>query len=72
MLELFVNTLTADDKYSLLNRHNLLPNIYMQLSHKQKKIFSVFLHFRNRDLILNIFKQKMNLIAHICLMNLRP
>ena len=41
----FVNTLTADDKYCLLNRYNLLPHFHMQLSHKQKKIFSVFLHF---------------------------
>ena len=32
----FVNTLTAKDKYSLLNRDNLTQPIDMQLSHKQK------------------------------------
>ena len=36
MLGLFVNTLTGDDKYSLLNRDNLLQDLQMQLSRKQK------------------------------------
>ena len=35
-LNLFVNTLTADDKYSLLNRENLTQPIQMELSQKQK------------------------------------
>ena len=35
-LSLFVNTLTADDKYSLLNRENLTQPIQMELSQKQK------------------------------------
>ena len=36
ILSLFVNTLTADDKYSLLNRENLTQPIQMELSQKQK------------------------------------
>ena len=33
---MYVNTLTADDKYSLLKRDNLLQPIQMQLSNKHK------------------------------------
>ena len=56
---LFVNILTADDKYSLLNNDNLMQRIQIQLSKKQK-VFSRFLstflksrinfgHFRKKD-----------------------
>ena len=38
---MFANILTADDKYSLLNRDNLRQPIQMQLSQKQKT-FSKF------------------------------
>ena len=38
ILGLFVNTLTTDDKYSLLNRVNLTHPMQMELSKKQKKI----------------------------------
>ena len=38
---LFVNSLTADDKYSLLNRGNLLQDFEMHLSQK-RKIFCWF------------------------------
>ena len=34
ILRLFVNRFTADDKYSLLNRDNLMEPIQMQLSEK--------------------------------------
>ena len=37
ILGLFVNTLTADDEYCLLNRDNLFQHLQMQLSQKQKK-----------------------------------
>ena len=59
ILGLFVDILTADDKYSLLNKDNLMQPIQMQLSKKQKtfsEIFSAFLksrlnfeHFRKKD-----------------------
>ena len=42
ILWLFINTLTADEKYSFRNRENLLPAIQMILSKKQK-IFNQFL-----------------------------
>ena len=41
ILRLFVNTLTADDKYSLINRRNFTQPIQILLSKKQK-IFSEF------------------------------
>ena len=58
-LRLFLNTLTAHDKYSLLNRDNLRQPIEMQLSQKQEtfsEIVSAFLksilnvkHFQKKD-----------------------
>ena len=59
ILRLFVNTLTADDKYSLLNIDNSRQPNQMQLSQKQKtfsQIYSLFLkstldfeHFQRKD-----------------------
>ena len=54
--------MTADDKYSLLKKGNLVQDFKMQLSRK-RKIFSkyfffFFLYFLNLDSMLNIFKQK--------------
>ena len=59
ILRLFVNTLTDDDKYSLLDRENLTQPIQMLLSQKQKtssQFFSAFLkstlnftHFQKKD-----------------------
>ena len=59
ILILFFNPLTVDDKYSLLNRGNLLQHFQMQLSQK-RKIFSGlffaysklrfnFVHFQKKD-----------------------
>ena len=39
ILELFLNTLTADDKYSLLNKGKLTQSIHMHLSKKKKTFF---------------------------------
>ena len=36
ILGLFVNTLTVDDKYSLLKKDNLTQTIQMELSKKEK------------------------------------
>ena len=59
ILRLFVNTLTADDKYSLLNRDNLTQPIRRLFSQKRKtfsQFFSEYLqsslnceHFRKND-----------------------
>ena len=49
ILKLFVNTLTADDKYSHLNRRNLMEPIQILLSVKKKsfsQFFSSFLKFK--------------------------
>ena len=46
VLIMFFNILTADDKYSVLNRDSLRQPIQMQLSQKQKtfsQVFSAFL-----------------------------
>ena len=57
ILELFVNILTDDDKYSLLTRDNLAQPIQMQLS-KKKCFLNYFLRFSNVDQILNILKKR--------------
>ena len=49
ILELFVNSLTADDKYSLLKRDNLAQPIQIKIFKKQKLFrgfFSPFLKSR--------------------------
>ena len=64
LLGIFVNTLTADEKYFLLNRGNLLQHFEMQLSQKQKTFSQTFfIDFRNLDSISKIFKKKMALKA---------
>ena len=45
MLGLFVNQLTADNKYSLPNRGNLLKHFQKQLCEKQKIISFFFFFF---------------------------
>ena len=68
ILELFVNPLTAHDKYSLLNKDNLFQHLLMQILKKQKLLWVFFfLHFPNLDRILNIFKQKVTLIPDVFL-----
>ena len=45
ILRLVVNTLTTDEKYSLLNRKNLTQSIHIQFSQKEKTFPEFFLHF---------------------------
>ena len=47
---LFPNTLSADGKYSLLNRDSLTQPIQMQLSRKQKTFSQFFCAFLNTSL----------------------
>ena len=59
ILKLLVNTLTDDDKYSLLHRDNLRQPIQILLSQKQKnfsqlsskilKLTLNFAHFQKKD-----------------------
>ena len=57
-LELFVNTFSADDKYSFLNRENLAQPIRTQLSQKQKPFYQCFLEFSKGALNLKHFQTK--------------
>ena len=62
-LRLFVKTLTADGKYSLLNRDNLAQPNQMYFSEKAKKNFSIFLSFLKFTLNFEHFHKNMSLIG---------
>ena len=55
---MFVNTLTADDKYSLLNRDNLTQPIRKKLSEKHKSFSEYFLAFSKSTLNFEHFEKK--------------
>ena len=55
---LFPNTLSADGKYSLLNRDNLTQPIQMQLSRKQKIFSEFFCAFLKSNLNFEHFQTK--------------
>ena len=55
---MFVNTLTADDQYSLLNRDNLTQPILARLSGKQKAFFQFFLRFPKSTLNFEHLQKK--------------
>ena len=57
-LYLFVNTLTADDKYSLLNRDNLTQPIPTQLSERHNNFSGFFLAFSKSARNLEHFQKK--------------
>ena len=58
MLRLFVNPLTADDKYSLLIRDNLTQPIQLLLSQKQKTFSGFFVAFLKSKLNFERFQKK--------------
>ena len=53
-----VNTLTADDKYFLLNRDNLTQPIWTELSKKQTAFSQLLLAFWKSTLNFEIFQKK--------------
>ena len=55
---MFVNTLTADDKYSLLNRDNLRQPIWTLLSQKEKTFSVFFLAFSKSTLNFEHLQKK--------------
>ena len=57
ILRLFVNSLTADDNYSLLNTGNLAQPAQIEYAKKQKLSREFFLHFWHQDQFLNISKK---------------
>ena len=58
ILRLFVNTLSADDKYSLLNRVSLTQPIQMQLSEKQKTFSWYFFAILKCSFYFELFQKK--------------
>ena len=58
ILRLFVNTVTAVDKYSLLNRDKLTQPIQIQLSQKQKNSSNFLSRFLKSSLNFERFKKK--------------
>ena len=65
ILRLFVNTLTADDKYSLLNRGNSTQAIQILLSNKEKTFSQFFSSFLKSTLNFEHFQKKMTPIADL-------
>ena len=61
----FLNTLTADDKYSLISRDNWMQTIQMHLSQKQKISYEFFSAFFKSALYFEYFKKKITLIAYV-------
>ena len=55
---MFVNTLTADDKYSILNRDKLTQPIRTPLSPKHTAFSEFFLAFSKSTLNLEHFQKK--------------
>ena len=60
-----VNALTADDKYSLPNRGNLMQPIQILLSHKRKSFSQFFSSFLKSTLNFELFQKKMTLIEDV-------
>ena len=58
ILRLFVKTLTADDKYSLLNSDNLTQSIQTLLSQKEKTFSQIFSSFLKSTLNFEHFQKK--------------
>ena len=57
--------MTADDKYSLLNRDNLTQPIPTRLSQKQKAFSQFFLGFSKSTLNFEHFQKKMTFIVDL-------
>ena len=55
---MFVKTLTADDKYSLLNRDNLTQPIWTELSKKQTAFSQLLVAFWKSTLNFEHFHKK--------------
>ena len=65
VLRLYVNTLTADDKHSVLSRDNSLETIQMHLSEKQKKFSEFSSIFLESTSNFEHFQTKMTLITYV-------
>ena len=63
ILELFVNTLTTDDKYSSRNIQNLTQQLQTTMSEKQRLSIEFLLHMSNLEQVQTIVSKKMSLLA---------
>ena len=61
----FLNTLTADDKYSLISRENWMQTIMLHLCQEPKFFSEVFSAFFESALNFEHFQEKMTLIAYV-------
>ena len=64
-LRLFVNALTADDKYSGGNMQNLPQQFQTPLSREQKLFADFLFHFWNVHEIYIIFKKKVSILSQL-------
>ena len=65
ILRLVVNTLTADEEYSFLNKNNWRQPIHMQLSQKQKTFSGIFFACLKFIIHLKHLQKKITLIADV-------
>ena len=65
VLRFFVNTLTSNDKYSLLSRDNSMQTIQIHLSQKQKTFSQFLCAFFKSTSKVERFQRKMTLIAYV-------
>ena len=66
ILELFVNTLTTDDKYSSRNIQNLTQQLQTDYVSKNKRLSIGFLlHMSNLEEVQTILSKKMSLLASV-------
>ena len=61
----FFNTLTADDRYSLISKNKWMQTIQMHLSQKPKFFSELFCAFFEFVLNFEHFQKKMTLIAYV-------
>ena len=61
----FLNTLTADDKYSLISRDKWMQGIQMNLPQKAKIFSEFFSAFVESPVNFEHFQKKMTLIAYV-------
>ena len=65
VLRLFVNTLTADDKYSLISKDNSIETIQKHLFQKRNILSEFFSAFFESALNFEHFQTKMILIGYV-------
>ena len=65
ILRLFFNTLTADEKYSVLNRGNLTQPFQMHSSQIEKDFCQLFGPFFKSTSNFEHFQKKMTLIGYV-------